>query len=61
VSYCSDDLDDLFARLGGIEVLALKARERRNSLKESNLIRFVCVCAFHNGLTATAPIEFVAC
>jgi len=46
VPYCPYDLDDLLARLGGIEVVALKTRERREGLKQSNLIRLVFVCAF---------------
>jgi hypothetical protein len=46
VPYCPYDLDDLLARLGGIGVIALKTRGRRESLKKSDLVRFVFACAF---------------
>jgi len=46
VPYCPYDLDDLFAHLGGVGMLASKTLGRRESFKQSNLIRFVFVCAF---------------
>jgi hypothetical protein len=55
VPYCPYDLDDLLARFGGIGMFALKTRDRCGSLKKSNLIRFVFVCAFDTEFT---PVGF---
>jgi hypothetical protein len=40
-------------------MVASKTRDRRESLKQSNLVRLVFVRAFDNGFASTAPIEFV--
>jgi hypothetical protein len=42
----SHDFDDLLARLGGIVVVALKTRNRREGFEQANVIRFIFVCAF---------------
>jgi hypothetical protein len=52
VPNCLYDLDDLFARLGGIWVVALKTRDRRDGLQKSNPIRFVFVCTFDTKYTS---------
>jgi hypothetical protein len=52
VPYCPNDLDDLFARLAGIGMLALKTCDRRESLKKSNFVRLVFVRAFDTEFTS---------
>jgi len=52
VPYRPYDGDDLLARLRGIGAVALKIRGRRESLKKSNFIGFVFICAFDTEFTS---------
>src|SRR5215472_13971002 len=55
---CPYDLDDLLARLGCIGMIALKTRDRREPLKQSNFFRLIRVSAFDGELAAVSFVEF---